>query len=372
MDGKFNIHVGLTHPSNYPHLVRDLVSSNDILSKHSSKVDFNLSDDSGPINHQNSKINITIGRFNPKITKFTPRRHTSILKHSKSNLTNTSSSIQYPQETNLENLTSLSSYDFSKLGSNSTNKFSPSESFVRKSVTFSSVPVSSSDTLGVQSISSFGSRDTSNLSKQSSKQLESEPESLRKSCSSGRKDLLNVFRNVVKNVINVNRLTNLRSYYGSGFLGAESLENVGFGDYMNNQESLNLIGSIADEPLMNKASTDSLSHVVMMNRKSKGFLNSNFGLKLSKIKQKHEFVQNLLDDLGDPLKLLKTDAPLCNILEEHVNTNRLIHPFYINYYPKKAEIVEEEFDSQKLCKSPTKEMRNFRMEDYPSLLSVLK
>ncbi|BAM41822.1 conserved hypothetical protein [Theileria orientalis strain Shintoku] len=370
MDNKYNVHVGLGHPSNYTHLVRNAVSGKDKFSRQPSKVAFNLSDDFGTLNHKNSKFNITVGRFNPKIKKFTPRPQTSILKQSKSDVTSSSSSIQYPQESNLENLTSLSSYDFSKFGTNSTSKLSPAGSFGRKSVTFSSVLVSSSDTLGVQTMSSFGSQNNSNLSKQSSHHIDSEQETLRKTYSAGRRDLLGVFRSVVKNVINVNRLANLRSDYASGFLGAESLENVGFGDYVNNQESINIQSSIADEPLMNKASTDSISQIVMLNRKSKSSLNSNFGVKLSKIKQKYQFVQGLLDDLGDPLKLLKNDEPLSNILDEQVNTSRLIHPFYINYYPKKQEIVEEEFDSQKLCKSSANEKRNFRMEDYPSLLSV--
>ncbi|UKJ89906.1 hypothetical protein MACJ_003160 [Theileria orientalis] len=369
MDNKFNLHVGLGHPSNYTHHDRNIVSNNYNLSREHSKEDSDLSDDSAIISNDNSTFNITIGRFNPRIRRFRPHRQPSILKHSKSSLTSGSSSIQYPHETNLENLTSLSSYDFSKFGTNSSSKTSPSDSFVRKSVTFSSVLVSSSDNLGVQSISSFGSNDNSNICSNSSNNLDTDPDLLTMSDSVGRKDLLNVFRSVVKNVINVNRLANMRSYYDSGFLGGESLDNFGFADYMNNQDSINLIGSIADEPLTNKSSTDSLTHILMLNRKGKNLLNSNFSVKLSKIKEKYESVQTLLDDLGDPIKLIKNDSPLSNILDEHSNTTRLIHPFYINYYPKKPEIVEEEFDSHNIFKSSNKVNKNFRMEDYPSLLS---
>ncbi|XP_953359.1 uncharacterized protein TA10325 [Theileria annulata] len=380
------IHVGLRPPSCYPQLLRSGFKEVQQVIGNDLKSDSNDVKSHKTTNVETSKFNITVGKFNPKTTRFGQMNQNLGSKMSSFNQISKRSSIKSGSDFNFDELSSLSSYDFSKLGSNSTNKSVLSSSDGKKSIRFSIDNLSSSDSFKLGQIRSLDySKKSSDTINQGFERLQSDsgvdPKNFSGSVGGNRSEyLLDELRKVVKHVINVNRIRNQGSDFMSNFIGVNSqgIENVGFSDDPKNKTSSNPSRSFENVPLINKGTTTSLfeTQINSPNPVDRNVLNRNFNRKLLKIKEKYSKIDSLLQDLGDPLKLINDDQPISNIIEDHVNTKLLVHPLHINYYPKKVEEEDEE-DYEEVeyellrKKDPIPEKKvTTRPEDYPSLWAV--
>eukprot|EP00375_Theileria_parva_P001685 XP_764359.1 hypothetical protein [Theileria parva strain Muguga] len=307
------IHVGLGPPSRYPQLRRSGYQELQPNILNDLKSNLNEDESSKLIKGETSRVNITVAKFNPKTVKFGQRNQNSGSKLSIINQISNKSSIKSGSEFNFDDLSSLSSYDFSKLGSNSTNKSVISEPERKKSIRFSIDNLSSSDSFKIGQFKSLEySKTPSDISNRGIEHLKSDTgldttfEGSAGDDKSGY--LLDELRKVVKHVINVNRIRNQGSDFISNLIGVNSqgMENVGFSDDPKNKTSSNPSRSFENVPLINKGTTTSLfeSQINSPNPVDRTVLNKNFNRKLIKIREKYSRIESLLQELGDPLKLI--------------------------------------------------------------------